>query len=290
MPNRLKLFFHQHIVPHRLLSWITHLLMHAKRFPFRDSLVSFMIRRHSVNVEEALYPDYTDRNIHPTINSFFVRALKPEARPIVAGDDKLCSPADGTVSQIGVINDGKIFQAKGHSFSLLELLGGSAEHAQAFSNGHFATIYLSPSDYHRVHMPYAGTLQQMIHIPGKLLSVAPFLIDNVPDLFARNERVVSLFETSIGPMAVVLVGAINVGSIETVWAGEVTPPSRTDVSSKTYTGTDALTLQKGDEMGRFNMGSTVIILFAQDAVLWSKTLTADDKIKMGAEIGTVGQA
>jgi len=223
MQNMLKLFFHQHIIPHRLLSNITHFLMHSRHFPFRDSFMAFMIRRHSVNVDEALEPDYTDRKIHPNINSFFVRALKPGARPIAEGEDKICSPADGTVSQIGAITDEKIFQAKGHSFSLVELLGGSSEHAQAFRNGQFATIYLSPSDYHRVHMPATGKLAEMIHIPGRLLSVAPFLIDNVPDLFARNERVVSIFDTNIGPMAMVLVGAINVAAIETVWAGLVTP-------------------------------------------------------------------
>ncbi len=249
--------------------------------------MTFMIRRHSVNVDEALHPDYTDRSIHPNINSFFVRALKPGARPIAAGEEQICSPADGTVSQIGVINDDKIFQAKGHSFSLVELLGGSSERAEVFRNGHFATIYLSPSDYHRVHIPYTGTLKEMVHIPGNLLSVAPFLIDNVPDLFARNERVASLFDTSIGPMAVVLVGAVNVGSIETVWAGTVTPPRGIRVTSTTYREADAMTLNKGDEMGRFNMGSTVIILFAPDKLEWSASIASDDKVQMGQAIGTL---
>ena len=249
-----------------------------------------MIRRHHVNVDEALYPDYTDRTIHPNINSFFVRALKPDARPVAAGDEQICSPADGTVSQLGLINDKKIFQAKGHTFSLDELLGGSSERAHPFRNGYFATIYLSPSDYHRVHMPYSGTLQEMVHIPGRLLSVAPFLIDNVPHLFARNERVVSIFDTNIGPMAVILVGAVNVGSIETVWAGAVTPPRGIKVTSTTYSAANAITLNKGDEMGRFNMGSTVIVLFAPDKIGWSTNVTSDDKVKMGQTIGTVKQA
>jgi phosphatidylserine decarboxylase len=261
--------------------------MHSRHIPFRDSLVSFMIRRHSVNVDEALEPDYTDRIIHPNINSFFVRALKPGARPIAEGEDKICSPADGTVSQIGAINDEKIFQAKGHSFSLVELLGGSTERAQAFRNGQFATIYLSPSDYHRVHMPFAGKLQEMVHVPGRLLSVAPFLIDNVPDLFAHNERVVSIFDTNIGPMAMVLVGAVNVGSIETVWAGAVTPPRGTRVTSTSYSELNAIELEKGSEMGRFNMGSTVIVLFGPDKVDWSTAVESDNKVKMGEAIGTV---
>jgi phosphatidylserine decarboxylase len=287
MQKSLKVLFHQYIVPQRLLSSITYFLMHTRHFPFRDPFVTFMIRRHSVKVDEALYPDYTDRNIHPNINSFFVRELKPEARPIAAGVDQICSPADGTVSQAGVINDEKIFQAKGHSFSLVELLGGSEERARPFRNGHFSTIYLSPSDYHRVHIPCTGTLKEMVHIPGKLLSVAPFLIDSVPDLFAHNERVVTLFDTEIGPMAVVLVGAINVGSIETVWAGEITPPRGLKVTDRSYSGSDAIKLEKGAELGRFNMGSTVIILFGQDKIDWTADLIHDSKVKMGQVIATI---
>jgi len=287
MQKSLKVLFHQYIIPHRLLSGITYFLMHTRYFPLRDRFMAFMIRRHSVNVDEALDPDYTDRNIHPNINSFFVRALKAGARPIAAGEDKICSPADGTVSQAGVINDEKIFQAKGHSFSLVELLGGSEERARPFRNGHFATIYLSPSDYHRVHIPCSGTLKEMIHIPGKLLSVAPFLIDSVPDLFANNERVATLFDTAIGPMAVILVGAINVGSIETVWAGEITPPRGLKVTDTHYSGSDAIALEKGAEVGRFNMGSTVIILFGQDKVEWTAELKHDSKVKMGQAIATI---
>lgn len=281
MQKSLKVLFHQYIVPHRLLSAITYFLMHTRHFPMRDRFVTFMIRRHCVKVEEALEPDYTDRSIHPNINSFFVRALKVGARPIASGHDEVCSPADGTVSQAGIINDEKIFQAKGHSFSLVELLGGSQERAQPFRDGHFATIYLSPSDYHRVHIPFTGTLKEMVHIPGKLLSVAPFLINSVPNLFANNERVASLFDTEIGPMAVILVGAINVGSIETVWAGEITPPRGLKVTDTHYAANTAITLQKGDELGRFNMGSTVILLFAKDKLNWTDQLKHDNKVKMG---------
>lgn len=287
MQKSLKVLFHQYIVPHRLLSGISYFLMHTHYFPLRDRFMAFMIRRHSVKVDEALYPDYTDRKIHPNINSFFVRALKPETRPITSAANQICSPADGTVSQAGVIVDEKIFQAKGHSFSLVELLGGSEQRAQPFYDGHFATIYLSPSDYHRVHIPLAGTLKEMVHIPGKLLSVAPFLINSVPNLFANNERVVTLFDTDIGSMAVILVGAINVGSIETVWAGEITPPRGLKVSEVNYSNSDVIALEKGAELGRFNMGSTVIILFGKGKLDWTANLKHDHKVKMGELIATI---
>jgi len=284
MRKSFKVLVFQYIMPLRLLSGITYILMHTRYFPFRDQFMSFMIKRHHINVDEALEPDYTDRNIHPTINSFFVRALKPEARPIAEAEDEICSPADGTVSQLGNITEGRIFQAKGHSFSTLELLGGQAEYASKFENGSFATIYLSPSDYHRVHIPFTGTLQHMIHVPGRLQSVAPIFIEQVPALFARNERVVSIFETDAGPMAVILVGAVNVGSIETVWAGRITPPYAKQVSEVNYRNDEGVHLNKGDELGRFNMGSTVIVLFAEHQVEWLASLAHADKVSMGQAI------
>jgi phosphatidylserine decarboxylase len=287
MQKSVKVLIHQYLIPHRLLTAITYRLMHAHYLPFRDQLVRFMIKRHRVNVEEALYPDYTDRSIHPTINSFFVRALKPGARPIAAGENVVCSPADGTISQIGNITQGRIIQAKGHDFSVQELLGGSETIAATFTSGHYTTIYLSPRDYHRVHIPYAGTLQQMVHVPGKLLSVAPLLIDNVERLFARNERVVCVFDTAIGPMAVILVGAINVGSIETVWTGQITPPLGKQIHSSDYSSVNPVKLEKGDELGRFNMGSTVIVLFANESLEWNTRLHANDSIQMGAEMGAI---
>ncbi|HEC29850.1 MAG TPA: phosphatidylserine decarboxylase [Gammaproteobacteria bacterium] len=289
MQKSLKVLLHQYIIPCGLLSRITYFLMHARHFPFRDRFISFMIRRHRINLDEVLEPDYTDRKLHPDINSFFVRALKPAARPIAEGENVICSPVDGTISQIGNIVDTRIFQAKGHSFSLVDLLGGSGERAGPFRDGQFATIYLSPSDYHRVHMPVAGRLSEMVHIPGKLLSVAPFLIDAVPDLFARNERVASIFATDTGQVAVIMIGAINVGSIETVWAGEITPPQGLKVTSKLYPDKDAINLEKGEEMGRFNMGSTVIILFEKDRIDWTNNLHCNDKIKMGQPIGMARQ-
>lgn len=284
MRKSLKVLVFEHIVPLRLLSAITFSLMHAKHFPFRDRFMAFMIKRHHIKVDEALEPDYTDRSIHPTINSFFVRALKPEMRPVAEGLNQICSPADGTVSQLGKIIDGKIFQAKGHSFSLQTLLGGSDRHSRLFTDGDFITTYLSPSDYHRVHIPFAGTLKHMIHVPGRLQSVAPVFIEQVPDLFARNERVVSIFDTEAGPMAVILVGAVNVGSIETVWAGRITPPYGSSVTETDYESKEDIQLNKGDELGRFNMGSTVILLFAKDQVEWLSSLAHADKVLMGQAI------
>jgi len=287
MSKSLKVLVFEYIVPLRLLSGITFFLMHAKHFPFRNRFMAFMIKRHHIKVDEALEPDYTDRNIHPTINSFFVRALRPETRPIAEGKHRICSPADGTVSQLGKIIDGKIFQAKGHSFSLAELLGGSDEYTRLFENGHFTTIYLSPSDYHRVHIPFSGILKHMTHIPGRLQSVAPVFIEQVPGLFARNERVVSIFDTEIGPMAVILVGAVNVGSIETVWAGRITPPYGSRITETHYEGKNVVELNKGDELGRFNMGSTVILLFAKDQIEWLPSLAHADKVLMGQAIAEI---
>ena len=288
MSSRFKIFVHQYIIPQRLLSAISYALMHSKWFPFRDQFMSFMIKRHHIKVDEALEPDYTDRKIHPVINSFFVRALKPELRPIAADANAICSPADGTISQIADIDADRIIQAKGHTYSLQELVGGSEQHAASFKDGQFTTIYLSPSDYHRIHIPISGKLTEMIHVPGKLLSVAPFLIEAVPSLFARNERVISLFDTDIGPMAVIMVGAINVGSIETVWAGQITPPygRRGQVTTTHYNDRD-ITLNKGDELGRFNMGSTVIVLFGKDKTRWLENLKATDKVKMGEQLGII---
>ena len=180
----------------------------------------------------------------------------------------MAHPVDGAVSQCGPIEAGNIFQAKGHSYTSQALLGGDKADAERFDGGDFATIYLAPKDYHRIHMPIKGTLSKMTYVPGDLFSVNPLTAQNVPGLFARNERVVAIFETEIGPLAMVLVGATIVASIETVWAGTVTPPGGKQVFSWDYptTGPEALTLDKGAEMGRFKLGSTVVMLFAQDAI------------------------
>ena len=216
-------------------------------------------------MSEALYP-------HPehykTFNEFFTRQLKPEVRQIAEGDDVLIQAVDGAVSQFGDIHQDSIFQAKGHNYSLTTLLGGKPELAKPFKNGKFATIYLSPKDYHRIHMPVEGTLTDMVYVPGELFSVNPLTAENVPGLFARNERVIAFFDTPVGKMAMVLVGATIVASIETVWSGTVTPPAGKNVQHWQYGSDDeaAVKLEKGDEMGRFKLGSTIVVCFEKDQI------------------------
>ena len=216
-------------------------------------------------------------------NDFFTRALKPGARPLAPEPDSILCPADGTISQLGKIEHGRIFQAKGQSFSVLELVGGNPAHAALFQGGEFATVYLSPKDYHRVHMPCAGTLTDMVYVPGKLFSVNQITAENVPELFARNERVVCLFDTSHGPMAVVLVGAMIVASVETVWAGLVAPPTR-QLKAERY-GQAAPTLERGSEMGRFKLGSTAIVLFGPGHATWDPAMRAGAAVSMGQAMG-----
>jgi len=234
-------------------------------------------------MQEAANPDI---NSYASFNEFFTRELKDGVRQIAADKNAIACPADGAVSQAGNITDGDIIQAKGMSYTAVDLLGGDAERAAPFKNGKFTTIYLSPKDYHRMHMPLDGTLREMIHVPGRLFSVNGATANSVPRLFARNERVVALFDTEAGPMALVLVGAIFVASIETVWHGEVTPPSSTKVRQWTYTD-DAPQLKKGEELGRFNMGSTIIVLFGEQAINWQDSFKTGEKVQLGEPIGSV---
>ena len=237
------------------------------------------MRHYPVNLAEAARPDPDD---YSSFNDFFTRALKEGARPLDTTPGAILCPADGTVSQLGAITDGRIFQAKGHSFSALELLGGDAERAAPFMGGQFATVYLSPRDYHRVHMPLGGTLREMVYVPGRLFSVNQTTAENVPELFARNERVVCLFDTERGPMAVVLVGAMIVASIETVWAGLVTPPKRALKSFRYDEAARApISLEKGEEMGRFKLGSTAIVLFGPGRIRWADTPSVLGPVRMG---------
>ncbi|MEA1888604.1 MAG: archaetidylserine decarboxylase [Pseudomonadota bacterium] len=237
-------------------------------------------------MSEALEPD---PGVYPDFNSFFTRALRPEARPIDQESGQISCPADSTIIQLGDIQGKQIFQAKGHAYSLVELLGGSEERAWPFLDGRFATTYLSPGDYHRVHMPLSGRLLEMTYIPGRLFSVAPDYTESVPRLFARNERVVSVFQTEAGPMAVVLVGAIFVGSIETMWAGEITPPRGRGIKVTSYAAVDkVIQLERGEEMGRFNMGgSTVIVLFGSESVKWQSGLAPEMRMQFGQTLGRV---
>lgn len=279
----------QYLLPHHFLSRIMHAITRMRYVPFRRNIINSLVRAYNVNTSEALHPDLNDLSIYPDLNSCFTRALRPDARPLPEQHDQICSPADGTISQIGRIEDERIFQAKGQCFSLLELLGGSQKWTEAFRSGHYATIYLSPSDYHRVHIPLDGKLQETIHVPGRLFSVAQKFIQQVPRLFARNERVISVFDTEAGPMAVILVGAIFVGSIETVWHGEVSPPRGRKITTIGYDQQDTHTpaFRRGEEIGRFNMGSTVIVLFGRNRVEWQDRWVSQDHIQMGQSLGVI---
>ncbi len=249
----------------------------------KNRVIKWFIGRYGVDMSEAAEPD---PEAYPTFNAFFTRALKPGIRPLADGEKTLVSPVDGAISQLGQVTGDRVFQAKGQSFSLSELLGGEEATTAPFANGEFSTIYLSPKDYHRIHMPMAGTLRQMIHVPGKLFSVNPVTAENVPNLFARNERVVCIFDTDSGPMALVLVGAMIVGSVETRWAGVVVPGSK-QVTSTRYEGERAISFTKGEEMGRFRLGSTVIMVMPKGAVTWNSDQVAGKTVRMGEAFGAL---
>jgi phosphatidylserine decarboxylase len=271
----------QYILPHHALSEMMSKLTHCENKAWKNLFIKQIIRHYGVNMDEANQPDI---NAYKSFNDFFTRELKTGIRPLTTEPNAIACPADGAVSQAGVISEGEIFQAKGKSYTALDLLGGCEERAKAFNNGVFTTIYLSPKDYHRLHMPLTGTLREMVHVPGRLFSVNTATTRSVPRLFARNERVVAIFDTEVGPMALILVGAIFVSSIETVWHGVVTPPSIQSVRSWEYKE-NAPTLNIGEEMGRFNMGSTIIVLFANNKVQWDSEFIADKIVKLGEMIG-----
>lgn len=270
----------QYLLPQHLLSRLAGCLANCTWAWVKNPFISWFVKRYGVDMREA---EQTDPLAFACFNDFFTRALKPGARPLAPEPDSILCPADGTISQLGKIEHGRIFQAKGQSFSVLELVGGNPAHATLFQGGEFATVYLSPKDYHRVHMPCAGTLTDMVYVPGKLFSVNQITAENVPELFARNERVVCLFDTSHGPMAVVLVGAMIVASVETVWAGLVAPPTR-QLKAERY-GQAAPTLERGSEMGRFKLGSTAIVLFGPGHAAWDPAMRAGAAVSMGQAMG-----
>lgn len=269
----------QYLLPHHLISRLAGYVAECRWPWFKNSLIKWFIKAYQVNMAEA---QVTNPTGFKHFNDFFTRALKPGAREFVSEPDAIACPVDGAISQIGNIDAGRIFQAKGHEFSTYDLLGGSKTLAEKFEGGKFTTIYLSPKDYHRVHMPISGTLREMIYVPGRLFSVSPLTTSQVPSLFSRNERMVAIFDTELGPMAVVMVGAMIVASIETVWAGLVTPPKRKLV--RTHYG-EPVHLEKGDELGRFKLGSTAVILFGKDAMNWEQSLTPDQSVRMGQLLG-----
>ncbi|WP_298610586.1 archaetidylserine decarboxylase [uncultured Thiothrix sp.] len=263
-------------LPHHAISRLVYRLTRIESNWTQPAIRQF-IKAFKVDMSEA---EQTNPQAYTTFNAFFTRSLKPELRPIASGARVLASPVDGKISQVDTIRSGRIFQAKGFDYSVVELLGGDTARAAPFLNGQFTTIYLSPRDYHRIHMPLAGQLMEQVYIPGRLFSVAGHTVRTIPRLFARNERVAAIFETEFGKMALVLVGAINVAAIETVWAGLITPPNQSVVRVDQYANVN---LAKGVEMGRFNMGSTVIVLLEKGDWNWGET-QADQGVKMGMQL------
>jgi phosphatidylserine decarboxylase len=275
----------QYILPKHLISRLVGSLAAAEAGKLTTGLIKLFIKQYGVNMSEALY---SDPEHYSSFNEFFTRELKPDARTICDDEDQLAMPVDGAVSQLGDIKHDSIFQAKGHNYSLTTLLGGKPEVAAPFKDGKFATIYLSPKDYHRIHMPIDGTLTDMLYIPGELFSVSPLTAQRVPGLFARNERVVAIFNTEIGKFALVLVGATIVASIETVWAGTISPPTGKNVQHWQYPleGEHAVHLKKGQEMGRFKLGSTIVACFEANRLEFSE-LAEGDPTRLGELFATV---
>lgn len=271
-----------HVLPHRLLSSLARRLAYSDHPATRRWLIDTVTRKFGVDLGEALQ---SDPAAYPTFNAFFTRALKPGVRVPDPDPRALLMPADGRVSQCGPIEGGRIFQAKGQSFTAAELLG-EAEAATPYADGLFATVYLSPKDYHRVHMPWTGTLLRTVHVPGRLFSVGPAAVQHVPRLFARNERLACHFDTSFGPMAVVMVGALLVSGVETVWSGEEIPAYGNTITPKEYRGED-ITLERFEEMARFNYGSTVIVLLPPGVAQLAGGLGAESPVKLGQRLATL---
>ena len=265
----------QYLAPKQALTLFAGWVARARGGAVTTALIRWFIGRYGVNMAEAAQPDPA---AYASFNEFFTRALRPDVRPL-DGADLLC-PVDGAISQFGAVQGGRIFQAKGHDYSATALLGGDAALAAHFHGGHFATLYLSPRDYHRIHMPCAGRLLRMVHVPGELFSVNPTTARGVPGLFARNERVVCVFDAEHGPWVMVLVGATIVGSMATVWHGVVNPPRPGTVREWGYLE-QAIDLPRGAEMGRFLLGSTVVMLFPAGPLRFNASWAPGGAIQMG---------
>ena len=265
----------QYLMPKQAMTALAGVVANWRGGGNTTGIIRRFVARYGVNMAEAAEPDITK---YASFNDFFTRALKPGARPLAQSD--WVSPVDGAISQFGAIEGDQIFQAKGHRYSTTALVGGDATLAAAFDNGHFATLYLSPKDYHRIHMPCAGKLMRMIHVPGELFSVNPTTARGVPGVFARNERVVCVFEDARGPWVLVLVGATIVGSMATVWHGIVNPPRPGTVRDWRYDDKE-VRLAQGDEMGRFLLGSTVVLLFPPGPLKFNPAWAPGGAIRMG---------
>ncbi|MGH8159047.1 MAG: archaetidylserine decarboxylase [Rhodanobacter sp.] len=272
--------FLQYILPHRALSRVVYWATRWTFAPWKNWLIGTIVRNYNVNMAEAAQPNPL---AYQHFNAFFTRKLRPDARRADADPTALLSPADGRISQAGPIVDGRIFQAKGQDYTAAELLGGDEAAAAPYRNGRFVTVYLSPRDYHRVHMPLKGTLKETVHVPGRIFSVAPFAVAAIPRLFARNERLVCHFDSEHGPFVVVMVGAILVSSVATVWDGLVIPPYASSIRRKSFVGQN-ITLERFAEMARFNMGSTVILLLPEGTVTLD-TLQPQQAVLVGQRLG-----
>ncbi len=271
----------QHLLPKKALTRFMGALARARAGKASIRVIRWFIRRYRVDMSEAAKPDPA---AYASFNDFFTRALRDDARPLA--EAALLCPVDGSISQFGPIEDGQIFQAKGHRYSTAALLGGDRQLAAAFSDGLFATLYLSPRDYHRIHMPCDGVLRQMTWVPGALYSVNPATARGVPGLFARNERVVCVFDGDDGPFVLVLVGATIVGSMQTVWHGVVNPPRRPEITKWNYAPGE-VRLGKGEEMGRFLLGSTVVMLFPRGRFEFDPQWLPGGAVRMGTAMGAV---
>jgi len=272
----------QYLLPKKALTAFAGFVAGAQWGPRTTALIAWFVKRYDVNMDEAANPDLAS---YPTFNAFFTRALKEGARPL-AQADFIC-PVDGAISQFGRIEKDQIFQAKGHRYSTTALVGGDAALAAQFEDGSFATLYLSPRDYHRIHMPCDGSLRRMVYVPGDLFSVNPTTARGVPGLFARNERVVCVFDTVHGPLVLTLVGATIVGSMATVWHGVVNPPRSPQICEWQY-DPGAVTLRQGEEMGRFLLGSTVVMLFPKGATVFNPEWAPTKPVRLGQTMGTAG--
>lgn len=271
----------QYVLPKRALTQFAGALARRSLGDFTQYKIRRFVARYGVDMSEAAEPDLTR---YLSFNDFFTRALKPGARPLAQAD--FVCPVDGRISQLGAIDGERLLQAKGHVYSTTALLGGDAAEAARYRDGSFATIYLSPRDYHRIHMPCAGRLRSMVYVPGDLFSVNPTTARGVPGLFARNERVVCLFDGAHGPFALVLVGATIVGSMATVWHGVVNPPRAHHIRRWDYTGQQPpIELQAGDEMGRFLLGSTVVLLFPKNTLRFAPDWAPSRPVRLGEVMG-----
>jgi len=270
----------QHLLPQHALSRLVLRATRVRAIWFKNALIRGFLKLYSIDMSDALQPDPL---AYGSFNEFFTRALKPGARPIAAGPADIACPVDGAVSEAGQIEGDRLLQAKGRHYTLSELLA-SQTWASHFDGGSFATIYLAPFNYHRVHMPLRAQLRETVYVPGRLFSVNAVTAAQVPRLFARNERVLTWFDSAYGEVALVLVGALNVGSMATVWAGDITPAARRVVTTLPR---QELSLDKGEELGRFNMGSTIILLFQKDRARWHAGIRAGATVQLGQSLGSL---